>query len=455
MTIYLHSLGCDKNLVDSEIMLGLLYEVGYQSASDPSLADIIVVNTCGFIQEAVEEGIEAILELSAHKTEGSCKALIVTGCMAQRYRDEIAAEIPEVNAILGVNDFPQIVETAAEILTKAGHEAYPPNIQRSQQDLAVLDEKLFAKRANTMPMHVAYIKISEGCDNHCTYCTIPSIRGPYRDRPIESIVSECECLVEGGVRELVLVAQDTARYGTALYGKPRLHDLLKALAALKDLVWVRIMYAYPEHIYPELIDTIAEYDKVCNYLDMPIQHSHDGVITRMGRKSTNAGLRALIALLKEKGIAIRTTLIVGFPGETEEAFEHLRDFIEEVCFDHMGVFAYSQEDGTPAATMKPQIKAAIKKARQEGLMTLQAHIAEKNGQALVGQVLKVMVDGSVGEEDDQIIYSGRSQRDAYDIDGAVFFSSPMEWMSGDCVQVKITKAKGYDMWGVIERGECH
>ncbi|MCL2421713.1 MAG: 30S ribosomal protein S12 methylthiotransferase RimO [Defluviitaleaceae bacterium] len=437
MTVYLHSLGCDKNLVDSEIMLGLLYEAQYKSADDPSQADVIIVNTCGFIQEAVEEGINTVLDLSVHKTEGRCKALIVTGCMAQRYKDEITAEIPEVDAILGVNDFTGIVN----VLSK----------NELMEPLDVLDDSLYEKRANTMPMHVAYIKISEGCDNRCTYCTIPSIRGAYRDRPFESIVTECKRLAKGGARELVLVAQDTAKYGIAMYGRQRLHELVKAIAAIEDLAWVRIMYAYPEHVYPELIDAIAGDEKICSYLDMPIQHSHDGVITRMGRKSTSEGLRTLISQLQEKGIALRTTLIAGFPGETEAEFAHLHSFVAEVGFNHLGVFAYSQEEGTPAAVMKPQIKEAVKKARQETLMALQADIAERNGQSLIGQTLKVMVDGSVGEDEEksQIAYSGRSQRDAYDVDGAVFFSSPVEWMSGDIVEIEITGAKGYDLFGEL------
>ncbi|MCL2398167.1 MAG: 30S ribosomal protein S12 methylthiotransferase RimO [Defluviitaleaceae bacterium] len=434
MTVYFHSLGCDKNLVDSEIMLGLLYEVGYKSVSDPRQADMIVVNTCGFIQEAVEEGIEAILELAIYKEEGQCKKLIVTGCMAQRYREEIIKEIPEVDEILGVNDFPKIVG----------------------KDIDILDDELYEKRAATMPLHVAYVKISEGCDNHCTYCTIPSIRGSYRSRKFESIIKECARLIKGGAKELILVAQDTALYGTDLYNQPRLHELVEAIAALDNFIWVRIMYAYPEHIYTELIDVIANIDNVCSYLDMPIQHSHDSVIARMGRKnSTSEGLKVLIAQLQEKSIVIRTTLIAGFPGETEEEFEHLYQFVEEMAFNHLGVFTYSQEEGTPAATMEPQIDAEIKKNRQDKLMTLQASIAEKNGQKLIGQVLKIMVDGNVGKSEDPemeestIAYIGRSQREAYEIDGSVFFSSQAEWLSGDFVYVKITKAVGYDLYGEL------
>ena len=439
MTVYLHSLGCDKNLVDSEVMLGLLFEAGYKTAPDPSQADMIIVNTCGFIQEAVEEGIETILEMAAYKDEGCCKSLVVTGCMAQRYKNEILAEIPEVDEILGVNDYPKI----------AGKE------------IDILDDELYAKRANTMPMHVAYVKISEGCDNCCTYCTIPSIRGSYRDRNFESIIKECGMLVKNGAKELVLVAQDTAGYGTKLYGRRRLHELLHSISTIDGVGWVRLMYAYPEHVYPELIETIAKHCNICNYIDMPIQHSHDDVIARMGRKSSGEGLKALIAKLKEKDIAVRTTLIAGFPGETEEEFEHLCRFVEEADFDHLGVFAYSREEDTPAAKMKPQIKSAVKKARQDKLMAIQAKIAEKHSRALIGRTLKIMVDGSVntgsggvhrtptGAVKDEIAYCGRSERYAYDIDGAVFFLASQELMSGDWARVKITRAHGYDVYGEL------
>lgn len=407
MTVYLHSLGCDKNLVDSEVMLGRLYESGHKSVAGPDTADLIVVNTCGFIQDAVEEGIETILKMAEHKKEGA--RLVVTGCMAKRYRDEILAEIPEVDEIVDSVDI-------------------------------TIEE---AKRVRTMPLHVAYVKISEGCDNHCTYCTIPMIKGPYRDRKFESIIKECKWLVESGAKELVLVAQDTARYGMALYGRQRLHELLQTISEIDGLGWVRVLYAYPEHIYPELVEAIAGSDKVCKYIDMPIQHSHPDVLDRMGRKSID--LLALVARLRERGITIRTTLIAGFPGETEEEYGHLREFVKQVKFDHLGVFAYSREDGTPAAQMKPQTKAAVKKARQKELMAIQSEIAGNNSKAMVGQVLKIMVDGKVEEN----VYSGRSQRDTYDVDGAVFFPSDYEWMSGDYVKVKVVKAHGYDLYGEL------
>jgi len=439
MTVYLHSLGCDKNLVDSEIMLGLMHEAGLKSEADPAKATVIVVNTCGFIQEAVEEGIETILEHAAYKESGQCKALIVTGCMAQRYRAEISKDIPEVDVILGVTDFPRIVAEINALL----------NINKEAKSYNILDEELFAKRAATMPMHVAYVKISEGCNNNCTYCTIPAIRGAYRDRPFEPIIEECKRLLKGGAKELVLIAQDTAKYGTELYGKQRLHELLKEIAALDDLGWLRVMYAYPEHVYPELITTIATDDKICSYIDMPIQHCNDAVIARMGRKSSEKSLRALLSQLRDNGIAVRTTLIVGFPGETDEEFASLTRFVEEEKFEHLGAFTYSREEGTPAAKMKPQIKKSVKEARLKEIMTRQASIAQNNGQKLVGQTLKVMVDGSVGEDNGQIAYCGRSSKDAYDVDGAVFFSSPVEWMSGDWVEIKVTKAQAYDLYGEL------
>ena len=424
MTVYLHSLGCDKNLVDSEVMLGLLYDKGYKSV-DPSQAEMIVVNTCGFIQEAVEEGINTILELAAYKESGKCKTLIVTGCMAQRYRAEILQEIPEVDEILGVNDFPKIVGL----------------------DIDVLDDKLFEKRISTMPLHVAYVKISEGCNNCCTYCTIPKIRGSYRERKMESIVKECQKLVENGAKEIVLIAQDTAKYGTSLYGEQRLHELVKQVAAIQNIGWVRVMYAYPEHVYPELIEVISNTPNVCSYIDMPIQHSHAQVALRMGRKNTD--LRRLISDLQNAGITIRTTLIVGFPGETDDEFTHLRQFVEEVKFDHLGAFPYSKEDGTPAAAMEGQIKSDLKKLRHDEMMTLQAGIAEQKTKTLVGQTIKIMVDGIVVEEDGEIVYSGRSQRDAYEVDGAAFFTCNADIISGSFVMIKVTRSQGYDVYGEL------
>ena len=439
MKIFLHSLGCDKNLVDSELMLGQLFAAGFTMATEPSTASVIIVNTCGFIQAAVEEAIETIFEMAQYKQIGDCQTLIVTGCMAQRHRDEILKEFPEVDAVLGVNNFSAIASIVLE----------PSQAEPSDTD--IFDEELYEKRAITAPMHVAYIKIAEGCDNHCTYCTIPSIRGKYRSRKFESILAECQRLTKAGARELVLIAQDTARYGVDLYGKPRLHDLLAAIAALEELTWVRLMYSYPEHIYPELIDTIVEHEKICNYLDMPIQHSHNAVLKRMGRRETHEFLRELVTNLHAKGIVVRTTLIVGFPGETEEEFNHLKQFVQEMQFEHLGVFTYSQEEGTPAAKMEPQIPDIVKQQRQETLLNLQASLAEDRQKNFIGQTMTVMVDEFSSDEVDNIlVINGRSTRDAFDVDGLVSFPSAVEFVSGETVRVKITESLGaYHLYGEL------
>ena len=429
MTVYLHSLGCDKNLTDSEVMLGLLFEKGYKSVSEPSEADMIIVNTCGFIKEAVEESIETILEMASYKNDtiGRCKSLVVTGCMAQRYKSDILTEIPEVDKILGVNDYPKI----------------------TGKNFDIFDDELLKKRVNTMPVHVANVKISEGCDNCCAYCTIPSIRGPYREREFESIINECKMLVKNGAKELVMIAQDTAIYGMQLYKRQRLHELLDEISKIDGVCWVRVMYTYPEHIYGGLIETIAENKKICNYLDMPVQHSHEDVIKRMGRVA--ADIKKIISQLKERDIAVRTTLITGFPGESTDEFEHLCNFVKESEFDRLGVFVYSREEGTPAAKMKPQIKSSVKKARQQKIMEIQADIVERHNKELMGETLKIMVDGSI-LDDNEVVYCGRSEKHAYDVDGTVFFTVPedfAELMSGDAVYVKITQNHGYDVYGEL------
>ncbi|MCL1987870.1 MAG: 30S ribosomal protein S12 methylthiotransferase RimO [Firmicutes bacterium] len=433
---YLHSLGCDKNLVDSEIMLGLLKEKGYTITAEPSQAKMIVVNTCGFIEEAVEEGINTILEMSTYKDEkiGCCKTLIITGCMAQRYRSEIAKTIPEVDKIVSTAEFPSI-------------------IGKSDKNAALDILDFSEKRMPTVPMHVAYVKISEGCDNNCTYCTIPSIKGKYRDREFNSIITECKRLAENGAKELVLVAQDTARYGTELYARPRLHELLLKISEIPQITWVRVMYAYPEHIYADLINTIANTAKIAKYIDMPIQHSNNRIIKQMGRKSNTADLLTLTENLRQNGIAVRTTLITGFPGETQAEFADMCKFIKQVQFRHLGVFAYSQEKGTPAAKMPGQIAKSEKLARKNKLLALQSEISQKNNAKLIGETLKIMVDGIVDKKDEKdeniekTAYSGRSQYDAYDVDGAVFFDAPVQLMSGDIVKIKILQATNYDLYG--------
>ncbi|MCL1999522.1 MAG: 30S ribosomal protein S12 methylthiotransferase RimO [Turicibacter sp.] len=428
MKIYLLSLGCDKNLADSEAMLGLLHNHNHEIATGPDVADIIIVNTCGFIQAAVEEGIAALLEMAKFKADGACRLLIATGCMAERYRNQMRTEIPELDAILGTNELHKIVELIEP--TKIGE---------------ITEEEMYENRYSTMPMHVVYVKISDGCDNHCTYCTIPSIKGAYRDRDFDSILRECQKLAKNGAREIVVVAQDTTLYGTEKYGKKRLHELLREIAKIEEITWVRLLYAYPEHIYSELITEIAKNAKICSYIDMPIQHSHTGVIARMARKNTD--LRPLIATLKSYEIAIRTTLIVGFPGETEEEFAHLLDFVNEMKFWHMGVFMYSKEDGTVAADLSNQVRASEKKSRYSRLTALQTGIVQTNTKKLIGKTIQVMVDGSIIEGNGK--YTGRTEWDAYEIDGAVHFTAPYDLLSGDTVQVRITATNGCDIYGVL------
>ncbi len=459
-TIHFIQLGCDKNRVDGEVMLGLLAEAGYEATAEVSEADAIIVNTCGFIREAVQESIEHVLEAASQKAEGSCKALIVAGCMATRYKDEILKEIPEADAFVNVKDYGSIVNVLEEALRKNGGisavsqaegKTAESNKLKTATDnsaeinqVSVLTEarwnelRLAGRRVTSMP-HIAYVKIAEGCDNSCTYCTIPAIRGGYAERPLELIIDECKRLAADGARELVLVAQDTARYS-------RIAELLRALSQIDGLAWIRLMYAYPEHITDELIGALASGGKICPYIDMPIQHASDGVLKRMGRSGTKAGLVDVIARLRKRipGITLRTTLMVGFPGETEAEFNELADFVREARFDRLGVFAYSREDGTPAAKMKRQVKQAEAAARRDKLMRLQQEIHREKQQAYVGQTVTVMVD-SVNEGS----ATGRTARDAIEADAVVAFSlkpdAPVT--SGELVSVRVTAADEYDLQG--------
>jgi ribosomal protein S12 methylthiotransferase len=434
----------------------------------------------------VDESIEAILTLAEHKRNGACRRLIVTGCMAERYRDEITKEIPETDAVLGVREFHRIAEVISNgpedgtALGRTGRNAVKNTDIPGQPEWNPSDAEAFFEKRLLLPVpHTVPVKIADGCDNRCAYCTIPAIRGPYRSRPFESIVNECAKLAGRGARELVLVAQDTALYGTDLYGRPRLHELIGEIASIRDLTWLRLMYAYPEHVTADIIRSFAENEKICRYLDMPVQHSNEAVLKRMGRKGTAEGLRALIAEWRERvpGIILRTTLMTGFPGETEEEFGHLVRFAEEMRFDRLGVFAYSREDGTTAAGMKPQINSGVKKARRDRLMKLQREIHREKQAALVGQVLTVMVD-AVTEEDGAYRYEGRSYRDAPETDTAVLFSAgkvlfepdglptgsgasytprgrPVKYPSegerrfgpGDMAEVRITGHDDYDLFG--------
>ncbi len=441
MKICFISLGCDKNLVDSEIMLGLIDREGYIITQDEADADIIIINSCGFIAEASEEAIENILRVSEYKQTGKLKGLIVTGCMAQRYKNEIFKLLPEVDAVVGTADFEDIGDVIKAVIDGG------KNVIKITDKDKRLDESLPMMRMMTSIGGFAYLKIAEGCDAHCTYCTIPSLRGRYRSRTIESLVEETKLLAEKGVTELIIVAQDTALYGKDIYEKPCLHTLLKKLSEVEGIRWIRILYAYPENITDELILEMATNPKICHYLDMPIQHASDNVLKMMGRRSRQAELYGIIDKLRRAvpDICLRTTLIVGFPGETEEDFNILKEFINKVGFDRLGVFEYSREDGTPAAKMKRQIHHSTKKRRKREIMELQNEISERICKGYIGRKLEVMVEGKLSGEDG--VYIGRSYRDCYEIDGYVFFGSDRELLSGDYTEVLITSSSEYDLVG--------
>ncbi|NCC14722.1 MAG: 30S ribosomal protein S12 methylthiotransferase RimO [Clostridia bacterium] len=441
-TVAFTSLGCDKNRVDSEVMLGILAQNGFQTIADEAQADIIVVNTCCFIKDALDESIETILEMAEYKKTGKCKGLIVAGCLGQRYEKEFFQELPEVDAIIGTAAYESVAEVAADILAGKMGEKYLEDINRPMENS---NGKL--RVLSTAP-YFAYLKISEGCDNHCTYCVIPKLRGKHRSRTIESLVEEAEVLAQNGVKELVIVAQDTSIYGRDLYGEPKLHVLLDELSKIEGIAWIRLLYCYPETLTQETIAVMAENEKICHYIDMPIQHGNDAVLKRMGRKSSQALIKEKVLALREAmpDIAIRTTLIVGFPGETEEEFQDLIGFVEELRFDRLGVFAYSQEDGTPAASMENQIDEEIKEVRRDTIMDIQKNIAAALCEKEVGKVVQVLVEGKLPEEN---IYCGRTRRDAPDIDGLVFLTAEEEVYSGEFVTAKIREAGDYDLMGDV------
>lgn len=435
------SLGCDKNLIDSEIMLGLIDEEGYTITSDDSQADVIIINSCGFIMDANQEAIDKVLEMADYKKNGNCKALIVTGCMAQRYKDEIFESLPEVDAVVGTGDFENIGgvikrllegEKQVKLVTDRDHLLNPDNSY---------------KRIITTTGGFGYLKIAEGCDNHCTYCTIPSLRGKYRSRTIESLVKEATIMAEKGVREIILIAQDTSLYGKDIYGEKSLPRLLRALSEIEDIKWLRILYCYPENITDELIEEMATNKKVLHYLDMPIQHSEDRILKLMGRRSTKAGIKEIVAKMRAKmpDMCIRTTLITGFPTETEEEFKAQCDFIKEVRFDRLGVFTYSPEEGTPAERMEGQIDEEVKSERKDYILNVQRGVSAAVCEEYVGEDLEVIVEGKLDGEDN--IYCGRSYRDCYEIDGFVFFKSDDELIAGDFYTIHITEAGDYDLIG--------
>jgi ribosomal protein S12 methylthiotransferase len=440
MKIMFVSLGCDKNLVDTENMLGILRENGFEFTDDEFEAEIIAVNTCCFINDAKQESINTILEMAEHKKDGKCKVLIAAGCLAHRYKDEIIKEIPEVDAFVGTTSYDKIAEVINAVL-----EGRTYNCVESTDRLP----KLTNRRIMTTGGYYEYLKIAEGCDKHCTYCVIPSIRGSYRSYPMEELVSQAEYLVAQGARELILVAQETTLYGTDIYGKKSLPELLHRLAAIDELKWIRILYCYPEEIDDELIEVIKSEPKVCNYIDMPIQHASDSVLKRMGRRTSKQELKDIIGKLRENipDIALRTTLITGFPGETEENHEEMLEFVDEMEFDRLGVFTYSPEEGTPAASMPDQIDEELKEQWRDEVMALQQEVSLDKSAEMVGKVIEVMIEGKISDDD---AYVGRSYKDAPNVDGYVFVNTTASLMSGDIVKVRITGAMEYDLIGEYE-----
>lgn len=439
MNLLFISLGCDKNLVDSEVMLGLADEKGYRIVDSEEEADVIVINTCCFIHDAKEESIQTILEMAEYKKEGRLKALIVTGCLAQRYQNEILEEIPEVDAVLGTTSYHKIVETIEEALAGKGHVEL--------EDVNALPP-VDAKRMVTTGGHFAYLKIAEGCDKRCTYCIIPKLRGGYRSVPMERLLREAGELADQGVKELILVAQETTVYGKDLYGEKSLHKLLRELCKIPGIRWIRILYCYPEEIDDELIRVMKEEKKICHYLDLPVQHANDEILKRMGRRTSKEQLVGIIRKLREEipDIALRTTLITGFPGETKEQHEELMDFVDEMEFERLGVFTYSPEEDTPAAEMSGQIPEEVKEERQAELMELQQEIVFDAAEAMVGQEMLVMIEGKVADEN---AYVGRTYMDAPNVDGLIFINTARELMSGDFAKVTVTGAAEYDLIGEL------
>lgn len=445
MNIFFISLGCDKNLVDSENMLGILHDNGYTITDYENDADIIIINTCCFIHDAKEESIETILEMAKHKETGRLKALIVTGCLAERYKDEILNEIPEVDALLGTSAISEIISVIEKVLNGNKYTCFT---DINNQPV------LKSKRILSTGSYYSYLKIAEGCDKHCTYCIIPKVRGNFRSRPMEELVEEAAYLAENGVKELILVAQETTLYGRDLYGRKALPGLLDKLCEIPGIEWIRILYCYPEEITDELIDTISRQPKICKYLDMPIQHCSDRILKLMGRKTSKKDIVNIVKKLRDKipGIALRTTLITGFPTETDEEHEELLRFIEEERFERLGVFTYSKEEGTPASKLKPQVTAKVKRQRQKELMKLQQTIAFDISASQVGRILDVIIEGRIAGKDN--VYVGRTYMDGPKVDGYIFMESDSELMSGDIIKVKFTGANYYDLIGEIVEGSA-
>ena len=445
MNILFISLGCDKNLVDSEVMLGILAKDGHQMVDDETMADVIIINTCCFIHDAKEESIQNILEMADLKKTGRLKALIVTGCLAQRYKEEIIQEIPEVDAVLGTTSYEEIAHVIDGVLSDSPMEHGDVRLTMKDVDyLPVTD----THRMVTTGGHYAFLKISEGCNKRCTYCIIPSLRGPYRSVPMEQLLAEAKELADQGVKELILVAQETTLYGVDLYGEKTLPKLLHELAQIDGIEWIRIQYCYPEEITEELIQAIKTEEKVCHYLDIPIQHASDAVLKRMGRRTNQAELRERIAHLREEipDIALRTTLISGFPGETQEDHEELMRFVDEMEFDRLGVFAYSAEEDTPAAGYPDQVPQEVKEDRRDEIMELQQEIAFEKAEDMKDRVLEVMIEGKVADEN---AFVGRTYKDAPNVDGLIFVNADVPLMSGDFCRVRVTGALEYDLIGEL------
>ena len=439
MKILFISLGCDKNLVDTEVMLGMLASRGYEMTNDEQEADIIVINTCCFIHDAKEESIQNILEMAEYKKNGSAKALIVTGCMAERYRQEILDEIPEVDEVLGTTAYDRILD-AVDAALAGQHE-----VMTADLDALPLPE---TKRLVTTGGHFAHLKIAEGCDKHCTYCIIPKIRGNFRSVPMERLLKEAQDLAEQGVKELILVAQETTLYGKDLYGEKSLPKLLRELCKISGIRWIRILYCYPEEITDELIQVMKEEPKICHYLDLPIQHANDTILKRMGRRTSKQELIDIVQKLRKEipDICLRTTLITGFPGETQEQHEEVMEFIDTLEFDRLGAFTYSPEEDTPAATFEDQIDEEVKEDRQADIMELQQEIAFDKAEDMIGREVLVMIEGKVADEN---AYVGRTYRDAPNVDGLIFINTDVELISGDFAKVKVTGALDYDLIGEL------
>lgn len=439
MKILFISLGCDKNLVDTEVMLGMLASRGYEMTNDEQEADIIVINTCCFIHDAKEESIQNILEMAEYKKNGSAKALIVTGCMAERYRQEILDEIPEVDEVLGTTAYDRILD-AVDAALAGQHE-----VMTADLDALPLPE---TKRLVTTGGHFAYLKIAEGCDKHCTYCIIPKIRGNFRSVPMERLLKEAQDLAEQGVKELILVAQETTLYGKDLYGEKSLPKLLRELCKISGIRWIRILYCYPEEITDELIQVMKEEPKICHYLDLPIQHANDTILKRMGRRTSKQELIDIVQKLRKEipDICLRTTLITGFPGETQEQHEEVMEFIDTLEFDRLGAFTYSPEEDTPAAIFEDQIDEEVKEDRQADIMELQQEIAFDKAEDMIGREVLVMIEGKVADEN---AYVGRTYRDAPNVDGLIFINTDVELISGDFAKVKVTGALDYDLIGEL------